>query len=54
MCISWNNKRVFDTNDARCKHEEDDHYLKRLQTKENVPLLKFALRSVSAPQIHYN
>jgi hypothetical protein len=35
-------------------HEEGNHYLKRLQTKENVPLLKFALRSVSAPQIHCN
>ena len=22
MCISWNNKKCFDTVDARCKHED--------------------------------
>ena len=22
MCVSWNNKSVFDTIDARCKHED--------------------------------
>jgi hypothetical protein len=22
VCISWNNKKYFDTIDARCKHEE--------------------------------
>jgi hypothetical protein len=22
VCISWNNKKWFDTDDARCKHEE--------------------------------
>jgi len=23
VCISWNNKSVFDTVDARCKHEDE-------------------------------
>ena len=23
MCISWINKKCFDTVDARCKHEDD-------------------------------
>ena len=42
MCISWNNKKVFDTIDARCYHEDQNTTIASFTgvRKPNINLLK--------------
>jgi len=35
VCISWNNKKCFDTIDARCKHEDHQHFPMKMEVADS-------------------
>ena len=56
MSISWNNKKCFDTVDARCKHEESSHSLRSSSVFSNWNALMYNSNiwyiSIVAENIH--
>ena len=56
MCISWNNKKYFDTIDARCKHADGDRCFDSITSTNlicylNNQLLKEDLASSTSVEI---